>query len=283
MQQFTGLDSVGICEVTSVLVEASERFARCQMAGVVHGVVHGASTELEIDAIYLYDRKADQITRLHLAIRETREIGPATPGLDAVVKLRLQIDPAAADSPLTPQRVAQAGKQATRALVRIETRSDPIGFATIHDANWYSMGTRGNETTLRRVTAEGLVAHANIARLAPKPLDPRTALADFRSDLARSLGKDVTGIAAEEQWTNQHGCRVMAVVAAGKVRGTDVEWHAYQVAPPAESEHTHRLALTFTVETSELERLGGSDRELVDQLELLPVAELQAQEPTTRK
>lgn len=175
MQQFTGLDSVGICEVTSVLVEASERFARCQMAGVVHGVVHGASTELEIDAIYLYDRKADQITRLHLAIRETREIGPATPGLDAVVKLRLQIDPAAADSPLTPQRVAQAGKQATRALVRIETRSDPIGFATIHDANWYSMGTRGNETTLRRVTAEGLVAHANIARLAPKPLDPRTA------------------------------------------------------------------------------------------------------------
>lgn len=75
----------------------------------------------------------------------------------------------------------------------------------------------------------------------------------------------------------------MAVVAAGKVRGTDVEWHAYQVAPPAESEHTHRLALTFTVETSELERLGGSDRELVDQLELLPVAELQAQEPTTRK
>lgn len=283
MQLLTGLDSVGLCEVSSVLAEANDRYARCQMAGVVHGVKSGASAELELDAIYLFDRKVRQVTQLNIAIRENRKIGPATPGLDAVAKLRVRIEPASANSPLTPEAVARVMQGTLTEPVLIETRNAKLGFSTVHDTQWYATSTRGNKATLRRVTAEGLVAHGNIARLFARPLDSRTALADFRSDVLHSLGGDAAGIAADEQWTNRHGCRVMGVVATGKVNGTEVEWHAYQVAPPAESEHLHRLALTFTIEKSELERLGKTDRELVDQIRLLPTDELQAKLPATNR
>jgi hypothetical protein len=282
MQAFTGLDSVGLCEVSSVLAEANERFARCQMAGVVHGVVHGASAELEIDAVYLYDRQARRVTQLNVAIRENRQPGPATPGVNAVAKLRVKVAPAD-ESPLTPQRVAEARRQPLDEAQVVETRNDRLGFATTHDESWYTTGTRGSQTTLRRVASEGLVAHANITNLPAKPLDPKTALDDFRGDVLRSLGKDGFGVASEEQWVNKHGCRVMAVVVAGQVKDTDVEWHAFQVAPPAESQHLHRLALTFTVEKSELERLGKSDRDLVDRIELLQPAALEAKRSATRK
>lgn len=283
MQALTGLDSVGLCEVSAVLAEANDRFARCQLAGAVHGVLHGASVELEIDAVYLFDRHRKQVTQLNIALRENREIGPATPGVDAVAKLRVKIEPAASDSQLAPEVVARVAEAAATGLRLVETRSQQLGFATRHDDRWYTAGTRGGEMTVRRVVPEGLVAHGNIATLVAKPLEPDTALADFRRDVLLSLGKDAHGVAREEQWTNEHGCLVMGVVVAGAVNGAEIEWHAYQVAPPVDSQQLHRLALTFTVEKAEVERLGSHARDLVDQLELFPIAQLQARRPNSQK
>ncbi len=279
-----GLDSVGICEVTGVLSEANSHYARCQVAGTVHGVVRGSSTELDIDAVYLFDRRARHVTRLNLAIREIRTVGPATPGLNGVAKVRVKVDPVEGTSSLTPDLVAKALNDGPfDGLALIETRNDRLGFACIHDDHWYSIAGSGSAATLRRVTSGGLVAHGNVAKLPPVGLNTRTALGAFRSDVLRSLGNDAAGVASEEQWTNQHGCRVMAVVVAGAISGANVEWHAYQVAPPANREDLHRLAITFTVEQSELERLAGTDRSLVDSIELLPIATFEAKLPGTKK
>jgi hypothetical protein len=283
IQALTGVDSVGVCEVSGVLVEVNEQFARCQMAGAVHGVTHGANTELEIDAVYLYDREARRVTQMNIAIREVREVGPATPGLDVVAKVRVKIERCLPKSSLTPELVVRVMNHSVNELPTMETRNERLGFVASHDQHWYPTSTRGNETALRRVTSEGLVAHGNVTKLAAKPIDPRTALDEFRSDVLQSLGKDADGVAREEQWMTPNGYRVMAVTVAGTVVDTEVEWHAYQVAPPADQEHLHRLALTFTVEKSELERLGTSDRELVDHIRLLPPSELQAAVPRTQK
>lgn len=265
-----GLDSIGVCEVSAVLAEANQQFARCQVAGVVHGVTRGASTELEIDGVFLVDRQLGYITTCNLALREKREIGPATPGLDAVAKIRVKIGAAPDTSALTQKMIDHALAASGELPQTLEVRSERLAFTTQVDASWYATAELGQGMTLRRISPEGLVAHANLNRLDPRQLDPRTALAEFRTDVAKALGKEISGIAAEEQWTNQHGCRVMSITAVGKVNDTDVEWHAYQVSPPAELDHRPRLAVTFTVEKSELARLAGQDRLLVDQLELLP-------------
>ena len=87
------LDTVAVCEVQSVLDGFNANFAKIRLAGVVHGTADGAATQQEIRGVYLFDRRLHRVTRLNLAVRETRSIGGATPGLDAVAKVQITIDP----------------------------------------------------------------------------------------------------------------------------------------------------------------------------------------------
>ncbi|WP_425395729.1 hypothetical protein [Aeoliella sp.] len=281
MEALLGVDSVGVCEVTSVLVEANEHYARCQVAGTVHGVVDGSSVELELDGIYLYRRATEGISHLNLAVRETRAIGPATPGCTMVTKVRMKRD-LADDPQLTADRIAKAQAAGAGAIEMVQLASDHLGFTTSTDHRWYVTGSLGDSMTLRRVTPEGLVAHGNLVRLEAKPLDAQAALGEFRRDVMRSLSQHSAGLKSESQWVNRNGCRVMEIVATGTIEDVQVEWHCYQIAPPEGDEQLHRLALSLMIESGQLERLADQDRVLVDQLTLLPRAQ-QAQRPTRQK
>ena len=94
-------DTVAVCEVQSVLDEFNANFAKVRLAGDVQGTADGAATEQEVRGVYLFDRKLRRITRLNLAVREKRSIGGATPGLDAVAKVQIKIDPIETSAHLT--------------------------------------------------------------------------------------------------------------------------------------------------------------------------------------
>ena len=283
MQALTGLDSIGVCQVSSVLSEANDNYARCQIAGTVEGIIHGTTTKMELDGVYLVDLAKGEVTHLNLAIRQDRAIGPATPGMDVTAKLRIKRTAAGDDSPLTDALVQQAAKSLDGSTPLMLTHNERLGFVAQLDTKWYVTGQFGDNLALRRVEPEGLVAHANLSKLPAKSLNAETALADFKEEVVRSLGDNVTGVAADEQWTNQHGCRVMSVTVVGTVNEQEVEWRCYQVAPPTDQEHLHRLALTITVEKQFVEALAGADRDLVDRIELVPTNIEQAKLPREQK
>jgi len=283
MQLLLGMQDVSLCEVSSALMESNKGFARCEFAGAVHGMTNGAERELELRGVYLFDRQLGRITQLNLAIREKRSIGPATRGLDTTAKLRIKLTPVAKSTSLTPARVAQAEKADFALQSLLETSDNRLGFQTLHDTSWFRLGRRGDELAIRRVGPAGLVAHANLAKLPAKAVDTGKSLSKFRADFFASLGENATGLVSDEQWINEHGCRVMTVVAEGEVSGTPMQWRGYQVAPPVDSEELHRLALTVAVEKSQLDELGKSDRELVDQIVLLPGTTREARKSDVRR
>ncbi|QDU58879.1 hypothetical protein [Aeoliella mucimassa] len=268
LQVLTGLDSIEQCEVSNVLSDSNPQYARCQLAGSVQGTIHGAAVTLELDGIYLVNLAQGQLTHFNLAIRQKRQVGPATPGLDVVTKIRIRRTPAASDSPLTDERMATAEKALETPQQLVRTTNPRMGFAAVHDTQWHVTSRAGGNMALRRVNVDGMLTHANITKLAPRTLEADTALGEFRADVLRSLGSSPTNVAADEQWINPQGCRVMSVTVVGKVNDQPVEWHCYQVAPSVENESLHRLALTFTVEQEKVESLGTADRDLVDGIEL---------------
>lgn len=269
MQLVLGMQQVSLCEVSSALMESNKGFARCELAGVVHGTRNGAETQVELRGVYLFDRGQGRITKMNLALREKRSVGPATRGLDTTAKLRIQLTPAEKTHSLTPARVAQAKQVDFTGQSLLETSDNRLGFQTRHDTSWFQLGRRGEELAIRRVGQNGLVAHANLTKLPAKTIDTDKSLAKFRADFVASLGNSATGVVSDEQWINEHGCRVMTVVVEGEVAGTAMQWRGYQVAPPVDAEQLHRLALTVAVEESHLEELGKTDRELVDRMVLL--------------
>jgi hypothetical protein len=260
------LDSVAVCEVQSVLEEFNASFAKVRVAGVVHGTADGAATEQEIRGVYLFDRKLQRITRLNLALREKRSIGGATPGLDAVAKLQIKIEPVKSVPELEDAAIAAVIQTRQVPPHNLVLESPAMGFRVEHDRNWFVTSKQRENITLRRVDGSDLVAQCTLTMLPPKSAGRQTTLEQFQKDIVYSLGKGFGELVSTRQWQNAHGHYCYEVVARGNVDQVPVEWHYYLVA----RDSGHRISAAVTIEGPMVERMSDIDRQVVHGLELFP-------------
>lgn len=266
MAAVLALDSIAVCEVECVLEEYNGRFAKVRLAGVVHGTIDGAATQQDVKGIFLVDREVRRITRLNLAIREQRSIGSATPGLEAVAKLQITINPAEN----APQL---ADNKADGFTVPVEERTTDLmcdiptmGFRIAYDRNWFVTSQQRESITLRRVEGDDLVAQCTLAMLPAKSADNQTSLEQFQRDIKYSLGPSFGQVVSSRQWQNSHGHYCYEVVSRGTTEGVPVEWHHFLIA----RDGGHRITATVTMEGSRAASVAGIDRALIERLQLYP-------------
>ncbi|MCI0334915.1 MAG: hypothetical protein L0228_17020 [Planctomycetes bacterium] len=275
------LDSVAVCEVKSILESYNASFAKIRLAGIVQGTADGAATELEVRAVYLFDRRSRRITRLNLAVRERRSIGGATPGVDAVAKLQISIQPLEKSAKLRAEEVAKA-TAANRAPARdLVYESGPLGVRFKHDRRWFVTSEQRESVTLRRVDRGDLIAQCTLSALPAKSAGRQTSLEQFQKDVTYSLGKSFGEMVSSRQWQNSAGLYCYELVARGFVEEVPVEWHYYLLAP----ESGERVSAAITLEKPMVDRIGQADRELIESIELFPrmPAVQTAKRPTNRK
>lgn len=275
------LDSVAVCEVKSVLEAYNASYAKMRLAGTVHGTADGAATELEVRAVYLFDRQAKRVARINLAIRERRSIGGATPGVDAVAKLQIQVVPIQAGDKLSDDAVAKAtaaGRAPARDLVY---ESGALGLRFHHDRHWFVTSEQRESVTMRRVERGDLIAQCTFSALPPKSAGRQASLEQFQKDVTYSLGKSFGEMVSSRQWQNTAGLYCYELVARGFAEDVPVEWHYYLLAP----ESGERVSAAVTLEKPMVDRIGRSDRDLVETIELFPrLKPIQtASKPTGRK
>jgi hypothetical protein len=260
------LDTVAICEVQSVLDGFNASFAKVRLAGVVHGTADGAATQQEVRGVYLFDRRERRVTRLNLAVRDNRSIGGATPGLDAVAKVQIKLDPIEKSKHLGDETVVKINDQNRTPSRDLSFESATLGFRVKHDRQWYVTAETREAITFRRVDRGDLVAQCTLTALAPKSAGRQTSLEQFQKDVTYSLGKSFGELVSSRQWQNAAGLYCYQVVARGLVADLPVEWHYYLVAP----ESGHRISVAVTIEKPMLERVATADRDLVESLQLFP-------------
>jgi hypothetical protein len=260
------LDSIAVCEVQSVLEEFNANFAKVRVAGVVHGTAEGAATEQEIRGVYLFDRNLRRISRLNLAVREKRSIGGATPGLDAVAKLQIKLEPLKSHPQLDDVNVHALLPPEPAAVLDLTYDAPTLGFQLHHDRQWFITSEERAAVTLRRVDGNDVVAQCTLVSLPPKSAGRQTTLQQFQKDVLYSLGKNAGELVRTRQWQNSHEHYCYEVVVRGKVEELSVEWHHFLVA----RESGHRVSLAVTVEGPMAERVASADRAVVEQLKLYP-------------
>ena len=263
------LDSVAVCEVQSVLDQFNKDFAKVRLSGVVHGTVDGAGTEMDVRAVYLFDRKQGRVTRLNWAVQEKRAIGGATPGMEGVARLRVTFDPLQSSTHLTDEVVAllPPGDQPPPDDLVYEA---PVqGFRFRHDDGWFVTGEERETVTLGRVDRTGLVAQCSITRLPPKAADRPTTLEEFQQDITRSLGASFGQLVSSRQWDTGQGLHAMEVIVHGKVEQIPVEWHYYLLTT---DDGQQRATLAVTIEGEQVKRLANADKKLIESLELMQAA-----------
>lgn len=270
MATLLGLDTVTFCEVSSVIDKTTPRYVQVRMSGAVHGMIDGAPTELDLRGLYRFDRRWGRVTRMNLAVKEQRSVGHATPGLDIVAKVRLVVEPLGSSSKLTDGLIARLEADDTPFNELLEYRAREQGFRFLHDRAWFVTSQERNALTLRRIENGDLIAYCTIKRLPVKSAGRQTSMGEFQKDIRFSLGADFGHFVRAREWTNQHGYHCTVVVARGTVEEVPVEWHYYLVEPEA----GHRVSFALTMEEPDAKRLGETDQNLVDTLELV------APEPT---
>jgi hypothetical protein len=257
-------DHVSVCEVEGVLEEFNAAFAKIRAAGVVHGTSDGTPTEQEVRMVALFDRKMGRIARLNIAAREKRSIGAATPGLDAVAKLQIKLEPAPADSPLTDNVIASAAR-ARRAASDVLLEVPGMGFRMVHDRSWFLTAQSRQAVTLRHLKNGEVLGQVTLTSLPPKS-PAQSSLEQFQSDVSRSLGKNFGEMVSGRQWLTQRRYYTYGVVARGQVQEVPIEWRYYLVA----EDTGYRISVATTIEGAKASQLGQTDRQLVEALELFP-------------
>jgi hypothetical protein len=273
-------DTVAACEVQCVLDEFNGNYAKIKLSGDVQGTADGAATQQEVRGVFLFDRRLHRVVRLNLAIREKRSIGGATPGLDITAKVQVKIDPLEKSAHLSDDIISKATSANRTPLRDLLFESAALGFRVNHDRQWYVTAERREAITFRRVDGGDLVAQCTVTALPPKSAGRQTSLEQFQKDITFSLGKSFGELVSSRQFQNAAGLYCYEVVARGIVEEVPVEWHYYLLAP----ESGNRVSVVVTIEKPMLERVGRTDQELIESLELFPPtpATKTAEKPTKK-
>lgn len=279
-----GMDHVAVCDVRSVVTGEENRQVKIRLGGTVHGTVEGAATEMELRAAYLYHLDEGRITKLNLAIKESRKTGEVSPGLDVVAKLSVVIKPLADSAPASfdKKAIAQAGGMTEAALRQLTVDAPQRGYRFRHDASWYVTAEQRELMSLRLLSGGELLAHCNVTTRPARGVENAETIQQFESQVSEALGDKLEKIEAAREWKTAAGHRCLGVFADGTVNEVRMQWRYYRIS----GENLPETTIAVTVEQSLLERFADADRPLVDSMELVPLAvakTAEAKTPATTK
>lgn len=224
-----------VCEVVGVVGDVSPTHARLRFAGPVHGLADGARVEIDLRGVALFDRQHGRLTRVHLAWRERRAVGPATPAVELNAKLNLEITPLTEGGRFSEEELKRLGSSPTDDRLEVAA----AGWTLLADRAWFVVADDRLATTLRRVSGDKVSAVLTLVAAGERTLEPETFEAEVRAALGASIGGvDSTGVSP----TGPGGLRRLTVTSHGMRDGQPVRWRHYHLASKREA-----LAATATL------------------------------------
>lgn len=277
-----GMDNVAVCEVRSVVTGMENRQVQIRLAGVIHGTVDGAASEMDLRGAYLFHLDERRITKFNMAIKEVRKAGEVSPGLDVVAKLSLVMTPLSKTNQADAFDTAQidaAKAKAPADLRRLRLESANRGYRFMHDKAWFLTAEQREALSLRLMVAGELLGHCNITTLPARPADKPMTLQQFEDNVVKSLGDKLGEVKAANEWANASGHQCLGIVAVGTVDEVPMQWRYYFIS----DEGKRPTTVAVTVEQSAEERFADADRAIIDTLVLLETPASTASKPGAEK
>lgn len=270
------LEAVGQQDVTASLTKVEDGLAIIDLGGKVSGAVGGVSTEIDLQGKANYHLQRKTVTWLALQYQEKRAIGHAQPGYDATVRVRVQTEPTSLPPELADAAVSDLPTKFDAGQSLLEFQAEKAGIEFLHDRRWQVMVDRFDTVILRLIDRGDLIAQCNVTRLPPLEKGKQLSLAEFQTDVERTLSQNNAQIVEAAQSQNDKGMRVLRIVVAGTASELPIQWVYYHVSDSL----GHRASLVVTMEAKLVERFPQIDRELVENLALSASPLDETQEPT---
>lgn len=267
LPMFVGLEATLKSELSGTLESVKNDLARIVVSGKLTGATGGSSSEVTVTAKLDYDLKNRNCLRLELNQKETRTVGPLSPGLDVEAKVLWVRKPAQ-----IPGRVAEepnldraiAAPSDSDWLVRCEPAWKTV---LLHPRDWQLFHENDDLVILRLLRDGALLAQCNVSPAAMAKPGQFTSEADFDRDIRETLKERLVELKPGEVLSRGSGKRyVFRQVALGKSSEREMQWTYYLCADPS----GRQVSFSFACERDTAESLSTAMEQMVNSLRFVP-------------
>lgn len=263
------LDAVHNSSIACRVTKVEEGVASIECNGDIEGTINNVPTKIKVNG-NLQAAMASRcalVTWVGMSLTETREISQSEPGFSLTCRIKLirkESPEACNDVTLEELRAIAQSNDDGRWLVRVA--SVPGRYQMLADRRWKTIVDTGEESILRLVEKNEVIAQCNITRLPKLTTGHQLTLEGMQDDIKRSLDKNLEQLMEASEKKNSGGMRVLRVVAVGKSSEVPVRW----VYAHMSDDSGRRVSLVFTMSGESSEDFGMSDEQMLSSFELLP-------------
>lgn len=265
-QMLTSVDAVVKGDLTCTLDAVESGIARVKFQGTLEGADDGASTEVKVSGNFGYHLEKKYIADADLSQSETRAIGPLSPGLEIVARIRMLRQPGTAPGKLADQKVIDAGASEPVEAAKNLKFESPWNITLLHSRNWHVGTVDDKVAKFRLFEAGNLVAQCDMAAISAVKPGEHLSEQVFLADIRQSLGDRLRSLTPGEVIPSADRKFIYKVVAEGVIGDRKITWIFYLVADPS----GRQASLMFTTDTPLIETLVKYDRTLVESIKFGP-------------
>lgn len=272
------LEAVHSTSLTARIAKVQSGVATMELEGDVQATANSVPTKLSIKGNYraAFSRQSVIITWLGLAIRENREISQAEPGFAVTARVRLIRVETDDEFTITDEQLRDlaAKDDPGRWLVRIQSTAGR--FSMLGDRRWKTYMDSGEETILRLIENDTVIAQCNLSRLINLDEGSQLTLEGMQADVKKSLGDHFESFLESQEKVTSSQLRLMRCVVQGSAEDVPLQWIYNHLS----DDSGRRFALIYTMGGNLTDKFAAADEQMTSSFEFLPEVE-PTQKPTS--
>lgn len=240
-----------------------------EIDGTVQGTANGVATQLNVrgSAHAGLGSQCAMIQWLGVSIQEQRDISQIEPGYSVIARLQVlrREEPGKVQVETSELLDLAKNDDPTRWLVRLESQQGR--YATFVDRKWFTYVDGGEDSVLRMVENNQVLAQCNLARLPDLAAGSQLTLEGMQADIRKALGERFGEIVESTEKVTSNQLRLLRTEVSGSQEQIPLRW----IYAHLSDDSGRRLALVYTMEANQAEKIANSELQMLDSIQFLAI------------
>lgn len=268
------LEAVHKCTLQGKVASVEKGIATLEFEGDLDATANSVPTKLKIkgNARVTMASQSAMLTWLGVVIQEDREISEAEPGFRITARVRLIRAEEAQDRfSISDEQLRKLAAEENPGRWLVRLRSDVGRFSMLADRRWRFYLDTGEESVLRMIENNTVIAQCDISRLTQLGEGQQLTLEGLQADIRTSLGEGFGEFLESSEKLTSTKLRLLRSVVAGELEEVPIQW----IYDHLSDDSGRRVALIYTMGGNVTDRFAAADEQMTASFQLLPGADPQ--------
>ena len=267
-QSIFNLEAVHQSSLTASVSKVEKGVATIALSGELDATANSVPTRLKLQGNFTAKLSGGNVavTWLGLVIQEDRDISQSEPGFSVTARVRLIREITGNQLSVSDNSLRQLAEKEDPGRWLVRLTSTAGRYSMLADQSWHVYIDSGEETILRMVENNTVIAQCNVTRLPSMDDGTQLTLAGMQADIKQSLGEKFEQFLQSNEKVTSSGLRLIRSVAVGSAEDVPVQWIYNHLS----DDSGRRMAVIFTMAGNLTDRFAAADEQMTSSFEFLP-------------